>query len=47
MPRHPEGLPRPKTPGELTKMLLDRIPEVRRSDLDVHVIDVSKPETRC
>ena len=47
LPAHPEGLPSPKMPKELTKMLVDRIPESRRSDLDVHVIDVSRPETRC
>ena len=47
LPRHPEGLPPPKSPGELTNMLVDRIPEARRSDLDVHVIDVSRPEARC
>lgn len=47
LPGHPKRLPRPKTPEEMKKMLLDRIPEARRSDLDVHVIDVSRPETRC
>ncbi|MDE0458903.1 MAG: hypothetical protein OXI15_16530 [Chromatiales bacterium] len=47
LPRHPDGLPCPKTPEEMKKMLVDRIPEARRSDLDVHVIDVSRPETRC
>ena len=45
LPRHPEGLPPPWTPGELRKMLVDRIPEARRSDLDVFVIDVSRPDT--
>ena len=47
LPRHPDGLPCPNTPEEMKKMLVDRIPEARRSDLDVHVIDVSRPETRC
>ena len=47
LPAHPEGLPPPKTPGELKNMLEDRIPEARRSDLDVFVIDVSGPKTRC
>ena len=46
LPRHPDGLPRPKTPEEMKKMLVDRIPEARRSVLDVFVLDVSKPETR-
>ena len=44
LPGHPDGLPRPKTPGELEKMLIDRIPEARRSDIDVFVIDVSRLE---
>ena len=47
LPAHPEGLPPPKTPGELKNILEDRIPEARRSDLDVFVIDVSGPKTRC
>ena len=43
LPGHPDGLPRPNTPDELSEMLIDRIPETRRSDIDVFVIDVSRP----
>ena len=42
LPGHPKGLLRPKTPCELRKLLVDRIPESRRSDIDVFVIDVSR-----
>ena len=44
LPGHPDRLPRPKTPGELSEMLIDRIPETRRPDIDVFVIDVSRPK---
>lgn len=42
LPKHPEGLDRPKTPQALRQMLIDRIPEARRSQIDVFVIDVSR-----
>lgn len=41
--RHPEGLARPGTPQELRQMLIDRIPETRRSQIDVFVMDVTAP----
>ena len=44
LPRHPEGLDLPQTPGSLRRMLIDRLPEARRTRIDVFVIDVSKPE---
>ena len=43
VPGHPEGLERPETPEGLRKMLIDRLPEARRSWIDVFVIDVSRP----
>ncbi len=43
MPGHPEGLERPETPEALRMMLIDRLPEARRSWIDVFVIDVSRP----
>ena len=43
LPKHPDGLPRPKTPGELERMLRDRLPEARRSSIDIFVIDLSRP----
>ena len=43
VPKHPDGLPRPKTPGELERMLRDRLPEARRSSIDIFVIDLSRP----
>ena len=43
LPGHPEGLERPETPEGLRKMLIDRLPEARRSWIDVFVIDVSRP----
>ncbi len=43
LPGHPDGLPRPKTPGELERMLKDRLPEARRSSIDIFVIDLSRP----
>ncbi len=39
--RHPEGLERPKTPASLRRMLAGRIPEERRSQIDVFVLDVT------
>jgi len=44
LPRHPEGLALPQSPGALRGMLMDRLPEARRSWIDVFVIDVSKPD---
>ena len=44
LPEHPDGLARPKTPQELRQMLIDRIPETRRSQIDVFVVDVSRLE---
>ena len=43
LPPHPDGLSRPKTPEELEQMLKDRLPDARRSSIDVFVIDVSRP----
>ena len=43
LPKHPDGLPPPKTPGELEGMLKDRLPEARRSSIDIFVIDLSPP----
>jgi len=43
LPRHPEGLKRPETPDELERMLQDRLPDARRSSIDVFVIDLSRP----
>ena len=43
LPRHPDGLPRPETPSELERMLKDRLPEARRSSIDIYVIDLSRP----
>lgn len=42
IPKHPEGLDRPDTPQALQRMLVDRIPEARRSQIDVFVIDVTR-----
>lgn len=44
LPTHPDGHDLPQTPGSLRRMLIDRLPEVRRSCIDVFVIDVSKPD---
>ena len=41
--RHPDGLDRPESPEALRQMLIDRLPEGRRSRIDVFVIDVSYP----
>ncbi len=35
LPKPPDGLPRPKSPGELERMLKDRLPEARRSSIDL------------
>ena len=43
LPTHPDGLPRPKTPEELERMLRDRLLEARRSSIDIYVIDLSRP----
>ena len=43
LPKHPDGLPPPKIPGELERMLKDRLPEARRSSIDIFVIDLSRP----
>ena len=43
LPRHPEGDNSPKSPGELRRMLTARLPEHRRSQLRVHVIDIARP----
>ena len=47
LPKHPDGLPRPKTPGELERMLRDRLPEARRSSIDIFVIDLSSPACKA
>lgn len=41
--RHPDGLERPRSPHDLQRMLIDRLPEVRRAWIDVFVLDVSRP----
>ena len=43
----PDDLPRPGTPGELERMLKERLPEARRSSIDVFVIDLSRPTTKA
>ncbi len=43
LPKHPDDLSPPDTPQELWQMLTDRIPEARRSQIDVFVMDVSRP----
>ena len=43
LPGHPEGLARPDSPEELRQMLTERIPELRRSQINVFVMDVSPP----
>lgn len=42
--RHPDGLERPETPEALRQMLVDRLPEERRFQIDVFVLDVTRPE---
>ena len=44
LPRHPEGLKRPETPEALRQMLVDRLPEERRFQIDVFILDVTRPE---
>ena len=43
LPRHPDGLERPRSPQDLRRMLIDRLPEARRDWIDVFVVDVSRP----
>ena len=43
LPRHPERLERPQTPQALRRMLIDRLPEARRLQIDVFVVDLSRP----
>ena len=43
LPHHPEGLPTPDTPEDLRQLLIDRLPESRRTQIDVFVMDVSPP----
>ena len=43
LPRHPEQLERPQTPQALRRMLADRLPEARRLQIDVFVVDLSRP----
>ena len=43
-PRHLDGLKRPKTPEALRQMLVDRLPEERRFQIDVFILDVTRPE---
>ena len=42
LPAHPDGLEQPQTPEALRRMLEDRLPEARRSPIDIFVIDVSR-----
>ncbi|MDD9981676.1 MAG: hypothetical protein OXU81_10020 [Gammaproteobacteria bacterium] len=44
LPAHPQGLRRPETAQALREMLNDRLPEARRAQIDVFVLDVSRPE---
>ncbi len=39
---HPDGKDRPETPEDLVTMLKDRVPEEKKSFIDVYVLDVSK-----
>ena len=41
--RHPEQRERPQTPQALRQMLVDRLPEARRLQIDVFVADVTRP----
>ena len=43
LPGHPEGLDRPATPQALREMLIDRLPESRRTQIEVFVMDVARP----
>ena len=44
LPAHPQRRRQPETPRALREMLTDRLPEARRSQIDVFVLDVSRPE---
>ena len=41
--RHRERLKRPETPDALRRMPIDRLPEDRRTRIDIFVLDVTKP----
>ena len=43
LPGHPEQRERPQTPQTLRRMLIDRLPEARRLQIDVFVLDVTRP----
>lgn len=38
---HPNGIEAPKTAEEMRKMLVDRIPDARRAQIDVVVLDLT------
>lgn len=44
LPAHPLGLGRPQTPRALREMVIDRLSEARRTQIDVFVLDVTRPE---
>ena len=44
LPGHPDCLVPPGTPGELRRMLVDRLSEAQRGRIDVFVIDLSRPK---
>jgi len=41
LPAHPDGLAAPASPDALPAMLVDRVPERRRAQIDVYVINVT------
>ena len=43
LPTHPDGLVRPDTPESLRLMLEERLPEEKRSLIDIYVMDVANP----
>ena len=43
LPAHPDSLQRPETPEELRSMLVERLPEERRAQIDVFVLNVAQP----
>ena len=43
LPARPDGLKRPETPEEFQSMLVERLPEERRAQIDVFVLDVVRP----
>ena len=43
LPGHPDGLAHPETPQELREMLIAGLPESRRSQIDVFVMDLTRP----